>query len=164
MPANNATVPQIQGIYETHLSVADLRISIPFYRDILGLELAAEFPERRIAFFWVNGKENAMLGLWETGTAPIRMRLHIAFRLSQEEMFRAPTLLKSKGIDVRGFHGEPVSEPIVIGWVPALSLYFDDPDKHSIELLSVLDDEPDPAFGMRSYTEWKTRLSKHSPP
>ncbi|MBB3595376.1 lactoylglutathione lyase [Rhizobium sp. BK529] len=156
MPADNAT-PHIQGIYETHLTVTDLKTSIPFYRDILGLELAAEFPERRIAFFWVNGKRNAMLGLWETGTAPLKMRLHMAFRLSQEEMMRAPALLIDKGLKPHGFHGELITEPIVIGWVPALSLYFNDPDGHSIEFLSVLGDEPDSAFGMRSYTEWRAR-------
>ncbi len=157
MSADTAMKPQIQGIYETHLTVADLKTSITFYRDILGLEFAAEFPERRIAFFWVNGKRNAMLGLWETGTGPLKMRLHMAFRLSQEEMMQAPALLIGKGLTPHGFHGEPVTEPIVIGWVPALSLYFNDPDGHSIEFLSVLDDEPDAAFGMRCYTEWKAR-------
>jgi lactoylglutathione lyase len=153
----HSRVPHIEGIYETHLTVADLNTSIPFYRDIVGLEFAAEFPERRIAFFWVNGKKNAMLGLWETGTAPLKMRLHMAFRLSQEEMMRAPALLIDKGLKLHGFHGEPITEPIVIGWMPALSLYFHNPDGHSIEFLSVLDDEPDPAFGMRSYAQWQER-------
>jgi lactoylglutathione lyase len=156
MPADNAAMP-ILGIYETHLTVASLKISIPFYRDIVGLELAAEFTERRIAFFWVDGKKNGMLGLWETGTGPLKMRLHIALRLSPEDMMRAPTVLKEKGVDVRGFHGEPIDEPIVIGWVPALSLYFSDPDGHSIEYISVLDSPGDPSFGMRSHTEWKAR-------
>ncbi len=157
MSADNAATPQIHGIYETHLTVADLKVSVPFYRDILGLELAAEFPERRIAFFWVNGRENGMLGLWETGTGPLKMRLHMAFRLSRDEMMRAPALLIDRGLKLHGFHGEPITEPIVIGWVPALSLYFNDPDGHSIEFLSVLDEEPDAAFGMRSHALWQAR-------
>ncbi|MCC2613502.1 MULTISPECIES: VOC family protein [Rhizobium/Agrobacterium group] len=156
MPASTTT-PQIQGIYETHLTVASLKTSIPFYRDVLGLELAAEFIERRIAFFWVDGKKNGMLGLWETGTGPLRMRLHLAFRLARDEMMQAPSLLQAKGIEVHGFHGEPITEPIVIGWMPALSLYFHDPDGHSIEFISVLNDEPDADFGMRPYAEWTAR-------
>jgi lactoylglutathione lyase len=105
----------------------------------------------------VNGRENGMLGLWETGTGPLKMRLHMAFRLSRDEMMRAPALLIDKGLKLHGFHGEPITEPIVIGWVPALSLYFNDPDGHSIEFLSVLDEEPDAAFGMRSHAQWQAR-------
>lgn len=157
MSADDAAMPAIQGIYETHLTVADLKRSVEFYRDIVGLEFAAEFAERRIAFFWVNGRKNGMLGLWETGTGPLKMRLHIAFRLSVEDMMHAPARLAARGIPVHGFHGEPIAEPIVIGWVPALSLYFPDPDGHSIEFISVLDDAADADFGMRSYTEWKAR-------
>ena len=43
--------PQIEGVYETHLPVADLDRSIRFYRDTLGSTLAAEMQGRGIAFF-----------------------------------------------------------------------------------------------------------------
>jgi len=44
-------MPRIQGIYETHLTVASLQRSIDFYRDVLGLELATVIEARRAGFF-----------------------------------------------------------------------------------------------------------------
>ncbi|TCR78293.1 VOC family protein [Rhizobium sp. BK376] len=157
MTANIAPMPPILGVYETHLTVSSLKTSISFYQEVVGLELAARFEERRIAFFWVGGKKTGMLGLWETGSGPLQMRLHIALHMRKDDILLAPALLKARGVQPLGFHGEPVSEPIVIGWVPALSLYFKDPDGHSIELICVLDDEPDAAFGMQPWSTWRER-------
>jgi hypothetical protein len=39
-------MPPIDGLYETHLTVASLDRSIPFYRDIVGLELARRLSNR----------------------------------------------------------------------------------------------------------------------
>jgi lactoylglutathione lyase len=147
----------IDGIYETHLPVADLARSVAFYRDILGLELAAEFPERGVAFFWAGGKSTGMLGLWASGNGPLAMRLHFAFRTSGDRVAAAPGLLRQKGIAPLGFHGEPVTEPVVIGWVPALSLYFKDPDGHMLELIAILDTAPDPGFGIGPHSAWQAR-------
>jgi lactoylglutathione lyase len=69
----------IQGLFETHLTVRDLATSVAFYQDIVGLELAFTLPERRVAFFWIGGRGQAMLGVWEVGDAPNGMRLHFAF-------------------------------------------------------------------------------------
>lgn len=66
----------ILGIYETHLPVSDLRRSISFYSQKVGLTLATEIPERNVAFFWVGAKETGMLGLWGVGSAPLHMKLH----------------------------------------------------------------------------------------
>lgn len=70
----------LTGVYETHLPVTDLARSIAFYRDRLGLELASEFPERGVAFFWVGGPKAGMMGLWHGVQGPIGMTLHFAFR------------------------------------------------------------------------------------
>ena len=148
-------MPKILGIYETHLTVENLDRSIAFYRDIVGLELGARFEERKIAFFWVDDKRTGMLGLWETGTGPLKMRLHIALRMTKENLLRAPAALVHHGVQPLGFKGEPVTEPIVIGWMPALSVYFSDPDGHSIEFINVLEDAPDPTFGMQTYSRWR---------
>ena len=43
----------IRGLFEAHLTVSDLDRSIRFYRDVLGLPLAQQIPERNVAFFWV---------------------------------------------------------------------------------------------------------------
>lgn len=61
-------VVAIRDLFETHLTVSDLDRAVRFYRDVLGLPVAGVFPERRVAFLWVGGAGEAMLGLWETGT------------------------------------------------------------------------------------------------
>lgn len=149
--------PPIDGIYETHLTVAHLERSVTFYRDVVGLALARVFPERRIAFFWVDNKKTGMLGLWETGTGPLKMRLHMAFRMSLAGVVASAPALKARGVTPLGFSGEPLDEPVVLGWMPAASQYFADPDGHSIEFIAVLDEEPDPAFGTGPLSEWRRR-------
>lgn len=150
-------MPPIKGIYETHLTVADLDRSIAFYRDVVGLELAHIVGERGIAFFWVDDKKLGMLGLWATGSGPLKMRLHMAFRLSLNGVLEAAVALKARNVQPRGFSGELADEPVVIGWMPAVSQYFADPDGHSIEFICVLDDAPDPAFGVKPYSAWLAR-------
>jgi lactoylglutathione lyase len=150
-------MPHIDGLYEAHLTVADLTRSVAFYRDVVGLELAKTFPERRIAFFWINNKKTSMLGLWETGSGPLRMRLHIALRMSVEGVLASAAALQAQGVTPLGFGGEPLSEAVVLGWMPAVSQYFADPDGHSIEFIAVLDDAPDDAFGVGPYSAWLTR-------
>ena len=146
--------PQIEGVYETHLPVADLDRSIRFYRDTLGLTLAAEMQGRGIAFFWIGPKETGMLGLWQAGTGPLRMTLHCAFRLPKLRLLQACVDLTHAGIQPLDFDGNPSAEPVVIGWMPALSVYFKDPDGHSLELIHVMDEAPDPGFGVRPYSRW----------
>lgn len=144
----------IEGLYETHLTVSDLPRSIAFYRDVLGLELALESPERNLAFFWVGNKSEAMLGLWSGQSGPLSIRLHFAFRTRLQGVLSACDTLNTAGVQPLGFNGEDVSEPVVIGWMPAVSIYFKDPDRHSIEMLCLLDQPPDPAFGVGPYSAW----------
>jgi lactoylglutathione lyase len=66
----------LRGLFETHLTVSDLRRSIRFYQDNLGLHLALEVLERNAAFFWIGdpssySSRRSMLGLRSIGTAPI---------------------------------------------------------------------------------------------
>jgi len=37
----------VRGLFETHLTVSDLKRSVSFYRDTVGLPVALELPERR---------------------------------------------------------------------------------------------------------------------
>ncbi|MDK1374265.1 MULTISPECIES: VOC family protein [unclassified Sinorhizobium] len=157
-PSGQSIGAAINGIYETHLPVRDLRRSVAFYRDQLGLEFAKEFSERRVVFFWVGTKAEGMLGLWETGTAPLQMKLHFAFRAPMAMVVSSCELLREAGIQPLGFNGEPVSEPVVLGWMPAISVYFKDPDGHSLEILSALDAAPDAEFGVGPYSAW---VAKH---
>ncbi|NEQ20802.1 MAG: VOC family protein [Microcoleus sp. SIO2G3] len=85
----------IQGLFETHLTVRKLATSIAFYQDVVGLELACLLPDRTAAFFWIGGRGQAMLGLWEVGDAPNGMRLHLAFTSTVEQILTAPSVLRS---------------------------------------------------------------------
>jgi lactoylglutathione lyase len=49
-------MPEATGLFETHLTVSDLDRSIAFYRDVVGLPLALELPERGAAFLWIGGE------------------------------------------------------------------------------------------------------------
>jgi hypothetical protein len=69
----------VQHLFESHLNVTDLQRSMSFFGQTLGLELAEVFWERRVAFYWIGGRGNSMLGLWEVGTGSQRLSLHIAF-------------------------------------------------------------------------------------
>lgn len=144
----------IHDLFETHLTVARLEPAVAFYRDVVGLELAHRVPERNAAFFWIGHHGHAMLGLWEVGTAPLGIRQHLAFTSTVDHILTAPEVLKAAGVQPRGILGQPVNEPVVIGWMPAISLYFLDPDGHLLEYLAMLPDRPDPDAGVVPYSQW----------
>jgi lactoylglutathione lyase len=153
---------QIKGLFEAHLTVSDLDRSIAFYREIVGLELAHTVPERHAAFFWVGGPGKTMLGLWSIHSSPMGMRLHTAFDLSLNDVVASVDRLRTKGITPRDGSGTPIDEPIVIGWMPAASVYFDDPDGHSLEYISMLDAPSKPEWGQIGLSEWKKRIALES--
>jgi catechol 2,3-dioxygenase-like lactoylglutathione lyase family enzyme len=59
----------------------------------------------------------------DKGTWPLQ---HFAFIVDHADIERAAALLRGRGVEVRG--------PIVQEWMRATSLYFQDPDGHSLEL------------------------------
>ena len=61
----------VRRLFDTHLTVSDLQLSIAFYRDVIGLKLAFEASERNVAFLWAGDSGRSMLGLWLLGTAPL---------------------------------------------------------------------------------------------
>lgn len=149
----------IRGLFEAHLTVSSLDRSIEFYRDVVGLELAHKVPERHAAFFWLGGPGKSMLGLWSIGSSPMRMRLHIAFHADLTDVVASVERLRSAGIMPRnGGGGAPINEPIVIGWMPAASVYFDDPDGHSLEYIAMLDGPSRPELGSIFFSEWRKQV------
>ena len=144
----------ILGLFETHLTVTDLDRSILFYSDALGLRLARVVEERKVAFFWIGARGQSMLGLWEFGSGPNRMQLHLAFTVSLADILRAADSLAKAGVAALDFNGQPATEPQVLAWMPAASLYFRDPDGHLLEFLSMLDDAPVPERGVVPYSQW----------
>ena len=143
----------VRGLFETHLTVADVERSVAFYRDVVGLPVALELPERGAAFHWIGRPGQAMLGLWSIGSAPMGMRLHVAFEMALADVRAAPDRLRAEGIQPLSFFGEPADEPSVIGWMPAAAVYFQDPDGHMLEYLAMLDGPPKPELGIVPWSQ-----------
>ena len=144
----------IEGLYETHIKVANLERSIKFYKNVLGLEQSRYQDDRRLAFFWLGDKETAMLGLWEQKDQPVQ-RQHFAFRVSVENMKKAKEYLLNLGLTPRNFLDDGTQDPMVFAWMPAVAIYFRDPDGHSLEFIAMLPDEPDPEGGIVPFDEWE---------
>jgi lactoylglutathione lyase len=145
----------VRGLFEAHLTVSDLGRSTAFYRDLLGLQVALEVPDRDAAFFWCGEPGRAMLGLWSLGSMPMGMSLHLAFQVELEDLLAAPERLEGSGVEPLSFFGEPAREPSVICWMPAAAVYFRDPDGHMLEYLAMLDEEPRPGAGILTWSEWR---------
>jgi lactoylglutathione lyase len=146
----------VTGIFEAHLTVAELDRSVAFYRDVVGLPVALEVPQRGAAFLWVGGQGDAMLGLWSLGSTPMALSLHVAFRASIEAVLGACERLRARGVTPLSFFGTPTDEPSVIGWMPAAAVYLRDPDGHLLEYLAMLDEKPRPERGIMPWSEWAT--------
>ena len=147
-------VVAVEGLLEAHLMVADLDVSIAFYRDRLGLELAHVIPARRAAFFWIGSRGKSMLGLWQAGAGPQKTTSHIAFATAPDDVTAAPDALQSAGIVPLDFDGHPTDEPVVLTWLPAVAVYFLDPDGHLLEYIAMLEGEPRPDEGVVAWSAW----------
>lgn len=158
----SARVVQVDGLFETHLTVGDLPRAVAFYGEVLGLTLAHHIPERRVAFFWVGAPGRAMLGLWE-GPSVLRMHLHFAMTVSLDELLAAPARLLARGVRPRDFDGEHGDEPCVLAWMPAAAVYFSDPDGHSLEFLTMLPDRPRPDLNVVPWSEWQRLRDSGAP-
>lgn len=113
----------IRGIYEVAIRVKDMATSEAFYCEALGLEEGLR-DERRNWLFLRAGGQDGMIVLQEDKTEfPIQ---HLAFMVDEADIEGAAARLKERGIEVRG--------PVFHEWMPATSVYFQDPDGHSLEL------------------------------
>ena len=141
------------GLFETHLTVQNLTRSIAFYRDVVGLPLAYVVEERRVAFMWIGAPGEAMLGLWEA-PGPMGLRLHFALRMSEADVVEAPAMLRARGVVSLDFYGNPSEIAYVIGWMPAVCVFFKDPDGHSVEFISMVSGPPQPEPMMVPWSQW----------
>jgi lactoylglutathione lyase len=147
----------VNGLFEAHLTVAHLERSIAFYRDKVGLAPAHVVPERQAAFFWIGSPGRGMLGLWAAGSNPQKTTMHVAFAAALEDVLAAPRTLQSAGIVALDFNGRPTQEPVVLAWMPAASIYFQDPDGHLLEYIAMLDEQPRPQDGVVPWHQWTRR-------
>lgn len=144
----------IKGIYETHLNVVNLERSVDFYKNVLGLEQCSYPDARRIAFFWVGKPQEYMLGLWEKPKEEV-VKMHFAFRCDKEYILhKSVDFLESKNLKPYNFLKDDRRIPLVFAWMPALAIYFDDPDGHCLEFIAVLPGKPNRALGIVTYDEW----------
>jgi catechol 2,3-dioxygenase-like lactoylglutathione lyase family enzyme len=125
---------QVRGVYEVAIRVRDLARSEQFYRSLLGLRLGLRDEEHHQVFLRVGG-QTAMIVLQEDHGEWSKQ--HFAFTVDEHALDAAGELLRERGIEVRG--------PVAHKRKPARSLYFDDPDGHSLELCAPLNGRAPPA-------------------
>jgi catechol 2,3-dioxygenase-like lactoylglutathione lyase family enzyme len=153
MPSIERPAGLLKGLFETHLNVANLERSMEFYGNVLGLQLGTRDDSRRLAIYWIGGWGQSFLGLWEKPQNEI-FRQHFAFEVDLTRLHDAILALSHQRIEVRNFFDERTDVPSVFGWMPAASVYFNDPDDHLLELLAKLPGPPKPDVGIVSLPEW----------
>jgi lactoylglutathione lyase len=165
MSAKQSPAAFITKLFETHLRVMNLERSMQFYGDVLGLELAHREEARRAAFYWLGRRRNTMLGIWENPPWTAAERAgnliviqHIAFETEFADLSRAIANVNARGIQLRNFFDEVTDQPSVFGWIPAASIYFNDPDGHLLEFIAKLQGEPKPEIGIVSLGKWNSGL------
>ena len=126
---------RINGVVETCLYSGDLPRSVRFYRDELGLRLLES--GERLCVFSVADKQVLLLFRSERTLEPIPTpggmipphaaagQLHVAFAVSRDNFVAWEKHLNARGIAI---------ESKVIWPTGGQSLYFRDPDNHSVEL------------------------------
>ncbi|WP_106917329.1 VOC family protein [Chryseobacterium aurantiacum] len=143
----------IKGLYETHVQVSDLEKAIQFYTEVLGLRLAHRDETRPIAFLWIGEEKEFMLGLWEQ-KENLQPR-HFAFSSSKEDILNLSVkFLENKNLKPYNFLKNGSVEPMVFAWMPALAIYFNDPDGNQLEFISILEGDGKPEMGVLTYEEW----------
>lgn len=68
--------------------------------------------------------------------------------------------LKKRKIKCRIFLNNGTERPMVFVWIPAISIYFNDPDGHSLEFIGILDGKSKPVNGVVPYEEWMELITK----
>ncbi|WDF67838.1 VOC family protein [Sphingobacterium oryzagri] len=143
----------IKGIYETHIQVSNLERALAFYTKVLNLKLGHLDEARRIAFLFMPEDKSSMLGLWEQ-TENLQTR-HFAFYCDQAFILdQAVSFLQDNGLQPYNFLKDGSIQPMVFAWMPALAIYFNDPDGNQLEFIALLTGEAKPALGVLTYGDW----------
>lgn len=144
----------IKGLFETHIYVEDLERSIEFYSNVLGLTQCHYEAARRIAFFWIGEPKGAMLGIWEKPKHEIDIR-HFAFRCEVADVLdKSVSFLEKYNLKPYNFLKSDDAAPMVFAWMPAVAIYFNDPDGHALEFIAILPGDARPESGVISYEKW----------
>jgi lactoylglutathione lyase len=148
----------IKGLFETHIHVSNLENSMKFYGEILGLPLARYIEPNRSAFYWIGQPGEAMFGIWEKPDTEITPQ-HFAFRCEINDVLnKSVEYLKQRNIPSYNFLKDGNSTPMVFAWMPALAIYFRDPDNHELEFIAMLSGKPRPELGILNYEEYQEKI------
>ena len=144
----------IKGLFETHIDVENLEASVDFYKNVMGLTPCYLDDSGRIAFFWVGPPKGAMLGLWEKPKEQICVR-HFAFSSDEDDILnKSVSFLQQHNLKPYNFLKSDDLAPMVFAWMPAVAIYFNDPDGNVLEFIAILKGEAKPELGVISYEEW----------
>lgn len=146
----------IKGLYETHIQVSNLENAVQFYTKVLGLRLAHKDETRPIVFLWIGEGKEFMLGLWEQ-KENLQPR-HFAFSSDKDDILNySVEYLENKSLKPYNFLKDGTNQPMVFAWMPALAIYFHDPDGNTLEFISILEGEGKPELGVIPYEEWMSK-------
>jgi len=67
---------------------------------------------------------------------------------------RSVQFLKQHGLNPFNFLNDGTDQPMVFAWITAIAIYFDDPDGHHLEFISVLEGKGKPENGIITYERW----------
>jgi len=126
IPRGNVDMLPIKGLYEVAIRVKDLARSEAFYKDVLGLKEGLRDERRNWLFLYAGGDAGMVVLQEDKGEWPTQ---HFAFTINEPDIRQAAEMLKAKGVSV--------SEPVYHEWMNSVSVYFDDPDGHALELLAL---------------------------
>ncbi|MRX73944.1 VOC family protein [Bacillus lacus] len=151
----------IKGLYEAHLPVSHLERSIEFYKN-LGLKFA--WRDENTAFFWIE-EERSWIGLWEgkEHQTPYHPSMrHIAFEVSYADLKVSLEWLQSLGVEPVPFGRRTSLEPFVRPQQGNASVYFNDLDGNSLELMCYVHvpDELKHLTDKLSLEEWENLIQK----
>lgn len=156
---------EVRGVNHLALVCSDMKRTVEFYKDVLGLELTKtiELPEGMgqhfffdigkgdsLAFFWFPNAPENVPGVTAPGSLPGRGDItsaigsmnHIAFDVDPDKIDDYRARLKEKGVRCTGVTNHDDSEA---GWSPEMhdgvfmrSVYFFDPDGLQLEFAAWL--------------------------
>jgi lactoylglutathione lyase len=116
----------IKGVYEVAIRVKDLTRAESFYKDVLGLKEGLRDDRRNWVFLYAGGNAGMIVLQEDKGEWPTQ---HFAFTVNESDIKPAAAMLKDQGVSV--------SELVFHEWMNSVSVYFDDPDGHALELLAL---------------------------
>ncbi|MCL8000854.1 hypothetical protein M8994_21930, partial [Brucella sp. 21LCYQ03] len=69
-------------------------------------------------------------------------------------LYHAVDFLQEHKLQPYNFLKDGSVQPMVFCWMPALAIYFNDPDGNQLEFLALLDGTPKPSLGVVAYEDW----------